>query len=275
MLTSATLRVGNSFEFVKHRLGLGGSTQELTLVSPFDYLSQALCVATSDMPAYDDPRYDAVLAGLIADIAIRLGGRTLALFTGYGPLRRACELLGDRLAEHSIAVLGQGIDGTRRQILNSFIENPRSILCGTASFWEGIDIPGDALRCVVIAKLPFSVPTDPLVGARTAQLNDSFRTYLLPQAVIRLRQGFGRLIRHRDDRGAVVLCDQRLVERRYAATFLEALPPAAQATLTVAETGSIIGAFIADGVIPEMARTAALAPQSDGWELPIDHEDPA
>ena len=207
VLTSATLAIAGDFGFIRERLGLGGRTEELALASPFDYLSQALCILVTDIPPYDAPEYEQALASISADVARRLGGRTLGLFTGYGALRRIRDLAGRRLAGSQISVLGQGFDGTRRQLLTSFVENPRTLLLGTGTFWEGIDVPGDALQCVIIAKLPFAVPTDPLVRARTAELRDPFGSYVLPEAVIRLRQGFGRLIRSGTDRGVVVIAD--------------------------------------------------------------------
>jgi DNA polymerase-3 subunit epsilon/ATP-dependent DNA helicase DinG len=226
VLTSATLAIAGDFGFVRERLGLGARTEELALPSPFDYLTQALCIVVTDIPPYDDPEYEQALAAITAGIGRRLGGRTLGLFTGYGALRRVRDLVGRRLAGSQISVVAQGLDGTRRQLLASFVENPRTVLLGTSTFWEGIDVPGDALQCVIIAKLPFAVPTDPLVRARTAELRDPFGSYVLPEAVIRLRQGFGRLIRSGTDRGVVVIADSRLQSRDYARRFLEALPPA-------------------------------------------------
>jgi DNA polymerase III epsilon subunit family exonuclease len=247
VLTSATLAIAGDFGFIRERLGLGGRTEELALASPFDYLSQALCVLVTDIPPYDAPEYEQALASISADVARRLGGRTLGLFTGYGALRRIRDLAGRRLAGSQISVLGQGLDGTRRQLLNSFVENPRTLLLGTGTFWEGIDVPGDALQCVLIAKLPFAVPTDPLVRARTAGLRDPFGEYVLPEAVIRLRQGFGRLIRSGTDRGVVVIADSRLQSRDYARRFLEALPPAAVAREPVSGVGARVARFVDGG----------------------------
>jgi DNA polymerase-3 subunit epsilon/ATP-dependent DNA helicase DinG len=250
VLTSATLAIAGDFGFIRERLGLGARTEELYLDSPFDYLRQALCVLVTDIPPYDAPEYEQALASITADIARRLGGRTLALFTGYGALRRIHDQVGRRLAGSQISVLGQGLDGTRRQLLNSFQENPRTLLLGTSTFWEGIDVPGDALQCVIIAKLPFAVPTDPLVRARTADLHDPFGGYVLPEAVIRLRQGFGRLIRSGTDRGAVVIADSRLQSRDYARRFLEALPPATMVREPVSGVAARVAQFVggtADG----------------------------
>ena len=268
--TSATLAVAGDFGFIRGRLGLEDA-DELLLHSPFDFLEQALCVLPSDVPPYGDPAYDRALATLVGDVAQRLGGSTLALFTGYGPLRRAHALLGERMEANGIALLGQGLDGTRRQILASFLANRRTLLLGTTSFWEGIDVPGDALRCVVIAKLPFAVPTDPLVRARTEALPDPFGQYVLPEAALRLRQGFGRLIRRATDRGAVVLCDERLGSRDYGERFLEALPPAALAAVPLSGVGEVVARFVLDRRRPEATRIRA-AHRQFGEETTFDEE---
>jgi DNA polymerase-3 subunit epsilon/ATP-dependent DNA helicase DinG len=261
VLTSATLAVAGDFGFIRERLGLRARTDELTLSSPFDYLSQAVCVLVTDIPPYDDAGYEPVLADLCAGIAERLGGRTIGLFTGYGALRRIRDMSARRLAGAQIATLGQGVDGTRRQLLASFQANPRTLLLGTSTFWEGIDVPGDGLQCVIIAKLPFAVPTDPLVRARVAELADPFGAYILPQAVIRLRQGFGRLIRSGQDRGAVVIADSRLQTRDYARRFLEALPPAA----IFREPAEQVALRVADFVAAGRGRPA---PEGGESELP-------
>ncbi len=207
VLTSATLAVAGDFGFIRERLGLRSRTEELTVGSPYDFLAQSLCVLVTDIPPYDDPGYEPALAAMTGEIARRLEGRTLGLFTSYSSLRRIRDLVSRRLAAAQVAVVGQGIDGTRRQLLASFLQSPRTLLLGTSTFWEGIDVPGDALQCVVIAKLPFAVPTDPLVRARTEGMADPFGGYVLPEAVIRLRQGFGRLIRSTTDRGVVVIAE--------------------------------------------------------------------
>jgi len=260
VLTSATLAVADSFDFIRARVGFGAGADELVLASPFDYLAQALCVLASGVPPYDEPDHERVVAELVEDIARRLEGRTLVLFTGYGPLKRVHQLIGQRLEASGISLLGQGLDGTRRQILDSFLADPRSVLLGTNSFWEGVDLPGDALRCVVIDKLPFAVPTDPLVRARTEQLSDPFGQYVLPLAVLRLKQGFGRLIRSRRDRGAVVLCDPRLESRDYGARFLAALPPAAVVRESTPAVASLVREFVATGVLPDAMG------QSNSWD---------
>jgi predicted DnaQ family exonuclease/DinG family helicase len=267
VLTSATLSVAGSFDYVKQRTGVGANAEELAVESPFDFLRQALSVLPTGIPPYDDPDYELALADLVADVAVRLRGRMLVLFTGYSPLKRVHGLLQNRMGNVGIAVLGQGLDGTRRQVLAGFLNNPQTVLLGTNTFWEGIDIQGDALSCVVIAKLPFPVPTDPLVQARSQLVADPFRGMMLPEAVLRLKQGFGRLIRHSEDRGAVVLCDSRLATRDYGRAFLEALPRAAVARVAQGEVGRVVEDFVVRGQAPpaeeEFMTTVAA---SRGWE---------
>jgi predicted DnaQ family exonuclease/DinG family helicase len=267
VLTSATLSVGGSFDYVRSRTGIGSAAHELALESPFEFLRQALTVLPAGMPPYDEEGYEQALADLCAEIAVKLRGRTLVLFTGYSPLKRVHGLLQSRMANVGIAVLGQGLDGTRRQVLASFLANPHTVLLGTNTFWEGIDIQGDALSCVVIAKLPFPVPTDPLVQARAQRVGDPFSQLALPEAVLRLKQGFGRLIRHSRDRGAVVLCDSRLASREYGRAFLQALPQAAVARVPVGEVGRTVEDFVHRGVAPpppqELMPTMAAA---SAWE---------
>lgn len=254
VLTSATLTVAGSFDFLRSRTGLGENAEELSLPSPFDYLGSALTVLAGAVPPYDDPEHDSVVADLVAALAYDLDGHTLVLFTGYSPLRRVHSLVHDRLERRRIALLGQGIDGTRRQILRSFLEDPRAVLLGTSSFWEGVDIPGERLRCVVIDKLPFPVPSDPLVRARSEGLRDPFTQYSLPVAVLRLRQGFGRLIRGRSDRGAVILCDDRLESRNYGEVFLRALPPAEQTRCAAADVPGLVSGFLRQSALRSPTR---------------------
>jgi ATP-dependent DNA helicase DinG len=156
-------------------------------------------------------------------------GGTLVLFTSYGALNRAVDALAEPLRAMNLTVLRQG-EANRHVLLRRFIDTPRAVLFATDSFWEGIDVPGDALRCVIITRLPFRVPTEPIEQARVEAIEqrggNPFNEHTVPQAVIKLKQGFGRLIRTRTDRGAVVLLDSRVVHKRYGGTFLRSLPPA-------------------------------------------------
>ena len=250
VLTSATLAIAGSFQYVRDRLGFDGA-EELILASPFDYLHQSLCCLPRGMPGHGDPRHAGVVAQLVADVAETLGGRTLVLFTGYAALREVHSQLRSRLNSRGIVVLGQGMDGTRNQLLRNFRHNARTVLMGTSSFWEGIDLPGDVLQCVVIDKLPFPVPTDPIYQARSRGRSDAFAQLALPEAVLRLKQGFGRLVRGHGDRGAVVICDPRILERSYGESFVQALPRATFNYDPVDEVAEVVGRFIL-GRVEEM-----------------------
>jgi DNA polymerase-3 subunit epsilon/ATP-dependent DNA helicase DinG len=227
-------------------VGLGAEVETLLLASPFDYLQQALVCLPTDVPEPQSEEFDLAVEDIVADVAGRLRGRTLALFTSHHQLRSVYTGLKHRNDLDEVLILGQGIDGQRRQVLRAFEENERALLLGTASFWEGVDIPGDQLSCVVIVRLPFQVPTEPVFAARSERLRDPFLQYALPQAALRLKQGFGRLIRRRDDRGAVVILDSRILERDYGRAFLSALPPASR-YLGPAE---LVGERIAEWVGP-------------------------
>jgi DNA polymerase-3 subunit epsilon/ATP-dependent DNA helicase DinG len=161
----------------------------------------------------------------ITDVAIALGGRTLALFTSYSQLSTTSEAIEPRLSRAGIHVLAQKEGVSRQQLLAQFksARDP-SVLLGTRSFWEGVDVPGDALQAVIIVKFPFDVPSDPIFAARSETYESPFFEYSIPEAVLRFRQGFGRLIRRQDDKGVVVVLDKRILTKRYGQAFLNALP---------------------------------------------------
>jgi predicted DnaQ family exonuclease/DinG family helicase len=224
VFTSATLAVAGSFDFALDRFGIADVADTLAVGSPFDHQRQALLVLPTDIVLPSEDRFIEEAARLIEGVARRLDGRTLVLFTSHATLRDAAARLG-ALESEGLAVLTQGIDGSRRALLERFTQG-RAVLLGTQSFWEGVDLPGDVLRCVVIARLPFSVPDDPLVQGRAERYDDPFVQFQLPQAALRLRQGFGRLIRTKTDYGAVVLLDRRVVTRDYGEVLLSSLPDA-------------------------------------------------
>jgi len=245
VFTSATLAVADSFDYFKRGVGLGAqSTHELVLASPFDYLSQALLCLPTDLRDLNDPAFLDQVTRVVGEIAEAIDGRTLVLFTSHQQLRDVADRLRVRAARGNLRLLAQNLDGTRRQLLAQFLEDPKSILLGSSSFWEGIDIPGDGLSCVVIVRLPFRVPSDPLQMARSASLNDPFGELALPEAVLRLKQGFGRLIRRQSDRGAVVLMDHRIANRTYGGVFLDALPRAAVHVGSCDETAPAISQWL-------------------------------
>lgn len=228
VFTSATLAVGGTFDYFSSRVGLGAEIEEMILPSPFDFYHQALVCLPTDLPLPEEELFDPAVEEIIAGVARRVGGRTLALFTSHRQLRDVHAALRQRIDLDDVLILGQGIDGQRRQLLKTFEEADRPLLLGTSSFWEGIDIPGERLSCVIVVRLPFPVPTDPVFAARAEQVRDPFLQLALPQAALRLKQGFGRLIRRSTDRGAVVILDNRILGRDYGRTFLEILPPASR-----------------------------------------------
>jgi len=227
VLTSATLAEGRSFAFFRETLGIDDA-QELIAPSPFDYRTQArLYVAPRELNP-KDRNFAALAAPLIEECLDRTSGRAFVLFTSYARLREVHALLVGRLA---FPVRMQG-DLPRSALLDWFRATKNAVLFGTGTFWEGIDVAGDQLSCVIIDRLPFPAPNDPLVAARIAALESrgrsGFEAYMIPSAIVRLKQGFGRLIRTKTDRGLLALLDGRALTMRYGATILEALPPAAR-----------------------------------------------
>jgi DNA polymerase-3 subunit epsilon/ATP-dependent DNA helicase DinG len=223
VLTSATLAVAGSFGPLRERLGVE-EMEELLLGSPFNYPKAALILLPQDMPEPNSTGYAATLAKTVAELARAADGHTLALFTSHAALRAAAEVARTALEGDDIRVLAQGVDGAPRALMDDFISNPRSLLLGTSSFWEGVDLAGDALTVLILARLPFDVPTDPVFAARSEGYEEPFRDYAVPQAILRFRQGFGRLIRTGTDRGVVAVLDRRLTARSYGSLFLKSLP---------------------------------------------------
>jgi len=225
VLTSATLSVGGDFTFLRRALGLDDA-QELVAPSPFDYARQArLFIA----PANVNPKsseFARRAAPLVEECLDRTRGRAFVLFTSYARLREVYALVRERIA---FPIRLQG-ELPRAHLLEWFRRTPHAVLFATGTFWEGIDVAGDALSCVIIDRLPFPTPSDPLVMARIAAMEarglDGFENYMIPAATVRLKQGFGRLIRSGTDRGVVALLDGRAASTRYGATILSALPPA-------------------------------------------------
>lgn len=232
ILTSATLSVNKTFDYFIDRVGLADIASDRLTVksfgSPFNYSEQSLFV----IPDYlADPRqndFSTDVSNLINDLLSVNSCGTMVLFTSYKMLKDVYRALHPDLKNNGVLLLGQGIDGTRAAILDLFQKNEKSVLLGTNSFWEGVDIPGSALEMLVITKIPFQVPTDPIFEARREKVEkdsgNGFINYAVPEAVIKFRQGVGRLIRSRNDRGVILLLDQRLIKTRYGKFFLNSLP---------------------------------------------------
>jgi DNA polymerase-3 subunit epsilon/ATP-dependent DNA helicase DinG len=237
VLTSATLETGASFDFLIDRLHVDNPVTR-KIGSPFDYKNSTLLFLPSDMPEPSHPYYQKMLERGIVELAAALEGRVLVLFTSYHHLRETAASISPRLALGNITVYDQATGGSRETLLEGYRANPRSVLMGTRSFWQGVDLPGDELLGLVIVKLPFAVPTDPIFAARSEGYSQPFDDYAMPDAVLRLRQGFGRLIRSKRDRGIVAILDSRITRKKYGAAFLDALPECTRVDDTVASIGT-------------------------------------
>jgi ATP-dependent DNA helicase DinG len=227
VFTSATLAVGDSFEHFARQLGISDAATE-RWDSPFDYPRQALWLVPRGMPDPASPGYVAAVAELASRLLAYSRGRAFLLFTSHRALRDAADMLAQRV-DYPLLVQGTA---PRAELLARFRDLGNAVLLGTASFWEGVDVRGEALSCVIIDKLPFAAPGDPVLAARIDALRQQggnpFRDFQLPQAVISLKQGAGRLIRDSRDRGVLVVCDPRLLSRSYGHAFLDSLPPMAR-----------------------------------------------
>lgn len=235
LLTSATLSVDGKFDHFMQRTGLSlispGGVVERSLDSPFIYEKQTLLCVVRDLPdpsKVSESEYVEEVIPLIRDIVRTFEGKTLVLFTSHKMLREAYFRLQSVLGQYDIAVLGHKIDGGRSRLIEDFKINNRTVLLGASSFWEGIDLPGEILKCVIIVRLPFSPPNTPVIEARIEELLnkniDAFYSYNVPEAVLKMKQGFGRLIRTEEDEGVVVVLDRRIVDRKYGRKFLNSLP---------------------------------------------------
>jgi ATP-dependent DNA helicase DinG len=223
VLTSATLAVGGGFEYVRSRLGLE-QARESVLPSHFDYQAQALFYVPPDLPDPRTPQFAAKAADRIRRLLEITRGRAFVLFTSYAQMNEIYQRL---LGELEFPVLLQG-DAPKTALLEEFRLTPNSVLFATSSFWQGVDVQGEQLSCVIIDRLPFAVPSDPVVAARVkaidAEGGNAFFQYQVPAAVITLKQGFGRLIRSLNDRGLLVLLDNRILKKAYGRVFVESLP---------------------------------------------------
>jgi DNA polymerase-3 subunit epsilon/ATP-dependent DNA helicase DinG len=224
ILTSATLTANQQFDYIRSRLN-ADEADELVMGSPFDYENSALLFLPTDMPEPTDYRaFQQYLTRALARTAVASGGRMLVLFTSYKQLKQVSQYLSPILAKEDIQVLEQGSGASPSVLLSAFKSTQKTVLLGTRSFWEGVDVPGEALSVLVITKLPFDVPSDPIIAARSETFENAFSEYTLPEAILRFRQGFGRLIRTQYDRGVVAILDRRVRTKQYGPLFLHSLP---------------------------------------------------
>jgi len=260
IMTSATLSVQKSFQYAKEQLGLIGYEEQnrlrsIQLPSPFQYREQALVIIPRDFPVLKGSslpsNYLSKLAESLIEAAKETEGRMLVLFTSYRMLKQVYELIKEPLSESDITVLGQGIDsGNRTKLTRRFTQQPRTVLLGTSSFWEGVDIPGEALTCLAIVRLPFQPPNHPLVEAKSElllrQKQNPFMKLSIPQAVIRFKQGFGRLVRTAEDKGIVIIYDTRVIDTYYGKHFLYSLPGPKMETMHTDQMVNRISEWLSD-----------------------------
>jgi ATP-dependent DNA helicase DinG len=233
VLCSATLTTNQQFAFIRRQLGLNQESlphrfiSEHIYDSPFDYQKQALLAIPTDMPPPNHPDFNEIAYENVWKAIEASRGNAFVLFTSYHMLQHCYNVLVKRMEDHHYPIFKQG-DDHRQGLLNKFKTTKRAVLFGTDSFWEGVDVVGDALRCVIIVKLPFKVPSEPMVEARTEAIiengGDPFLEYAVPNAIVKFKQGFGRLIRHKWDRGCIICLDTRLVTKSYGTLFLNSLP---------------------------------------------------
>ena len=242
MVLSATITVDNNFDYFLEQTGLDNPPRLLKTKlfgSPFDYENQVRFLIPQYFPdaTRGSDQFVSQLADLVESISVRRGIGTMILFTSYQLINRTYSELIVRIDYHRTPVLGQGLDGTREAILDRFREARNGILLGTESFWQGVDIPGSALELLIITKLPFAVPSEPMIKARydkaEAEGRNSFMCQAVPAAVLKFQQGFGRLIRSETDRGMVIALDRRLAVKKYGSIFTSSVE--AQASVVFQE----------------------------------------
>jgi DNA polymerase-3 subunit epsilon/ATP-dependent DNA helicase DinG len=224
-ITSATLTTNGEFEYIRNQLH-AYDADDIALGSPYDYESSTLIYIPDNIPepAERQGHQRAIEKGLI-DLCTATGGRTLALFTSYVQLQNTSRAISSVLGDQGIIVYEQGQGASPHSLLESFKAAEQAVLLGTRAFWEGVDVPGEALSVLAIIKLPFSVPSDPIVAARSETFEQPFYDYSIPEAILTFRQGFGRLIRSQEDRGIVAIMDKRVLTKQYGKMFIDSLPP--------------------------------------------------
>ena len=228
ILTSATLTTAGEFDYLRGRL-YAEDADELALGSPFDFENSTLLYIPNNIPEPSDRNgHQRAVESSLIHLCKTTGGRTLVLFTSYAQLQRTSQAIAPAMADEGIIIFEQGEGASAHSLLESFRDAERAVLLGTRAFWEGVDIPGDDLSVLVIVKLPFAVPSDPIVASRSETFESPFYQYNVPEAILEFRQGFGRLIRTESDRGVAVILDRRVLTKSYGRMFLDSLPQCTQ-----------------------------------------------
>ncbi len=267
VMTSATLTVGESFDFIKNILGLnsfGERLKEVSLPETYKFKEQALTIIPAYIPDPGDANFIDQVSRFITDVILPEEKGTLVLFMSYKHMKGVYQQVYSDFESLGRELLIQGFGKSRKKLLTLFKENPTSVLFGTGSFWQGIDVPGKALEIVVIEKLPFPNPSEPLVGAKSAYFErkglGGFNYYILPLSVLRLKQGFGRLIRSTKDMGAVLILDTRVLNKSYGYVFLESLPTEISIARSSLEAQNALKAWFEEGKIYSVLT------DDSGWE---------
>jgi ATP-dependent DNA helicase DinG len=223
VLTSATLDINGNFDFVQDRLS-ANNVKTIQIGSPFNYKTSTLLYIPTDIPEPNRPGYQQAVERGIIELATALDGRMLVLFTSYAQLRETVTNVAPRLALGNITVYDQNIGGNREAMVDNFRSTKKAVIFGTKSFWQGVDIAGDDLLGLIIVKLPFPVPNEPIFASRSETYQNPFNDFAVPEAILRFKQGFGRLIRSKTDKGIVSIFDSRIISKKYGLQFLESLP---------------------------------------------------
>lgn len=245
ILTSATLTTDQGFDYFSDKLGLDERFNKIQIPSHYEYEKQALIILPTDFPFASKPDFSNKTSEVLIDIAKKIKGKTLALFTSYAGIRNVYKKIAYELKKQGIKVLAQGVTGGKMKLLEAFKKEDKTILLGTASFWEGVDVPGENLSCLVMVKLPFEVPSEPIFEARKSQYGqDGFEEYYLPRTILSFKQGFGRLIRSKADKGVCVMLDLRLENMNYGLKFMQALPRAKVKHVEIGEIGNEVKKFL-------------------------------
>jgi DNA polymerase-3 subunit epsilon/ATP-dependent DNA helicase DinG len=223
ILSSATMATNSDFSYIKGRLGLE-KADELLLASPFDLDAAVDIYVPSDMPSPEQSSYDREVSSVITEISKTSQGGILVLFTSHGAIRKAYNQVKSELQGSDRNIMAQGIDGPPERLAMLMKENPNSVILGAAAFWEGVDLPGDALKTLIVTRLPFAVPTDPVIASRSETYESPFMDFTIPNSILRFRQGIGRLIRRSTDSGTIIILDSRILTRKYGPLYIETLP---------------------------------------------------